>query len=370
MKAVTVGSAMIDIITLVPSEDIERVTMTNATASFLLLEQGRKVEAESITIHVGGGAVNASVSMSRLGLAAGIVAKIGQDLNGKKVRERLAAEKVAADHVIETDKGATGTAVMISSHDRNATIFTYRGANRLLLERDITPVLFAGADLVYVTALSDNSADCFPLILTLAREQGAFVTANPGIRQLTSRTQPFLESLQNIDLLTLNETEASALVPALAANAAARESLPHVDIARDAPQLLKKGLHFGGFDMGLATFFAIVRRLGPGRVLVTDGVHGAFLADESGIHHCPILKVQVAGTAGAGDAFASTFASFTAFGSAPELALRAATVNAASVVSFVDTQTGLLSRANVEARAAAFSERLPVRSWAWVAPEV
>lgn len=366
MKAVTVGSAMIDIITLVRSEDIERVTMTNATSSFLLLEQGRKIEAESITIHVGGGAVNAAVSMSRLGFSAGILVKVGQDLNGQKVRERLAAEKVATDLVIETDKGATGTAVMISSHDRNATIFTYRGANRLLQEREITPVMFEGADLVYVTALSDNSADCFPHILMLAKGQGAFVTANPGIRQLTSRTQAFLESLENIDLLTLNEVEAAALVPALCAHPVSREERPGIAIPADAPSLLKKGLSFGGFDLGLVDFFAIVRRLGPQRVLVTDGVDGAYLADETGIHYCPVLRVQVAGTAGAGDAFASTFASFTTFGADAATALRAAAINAASVVSFVDTQTGLLSRDNVEARAAALKDRLPVRSWVWM----
>src|SRR5690606_17746757 len=120
------------------------------------------------------------------------------------------------------------------------------------------------------------------------------------------------------------------------------------------------------FDMELARFFAVLRKLGPRHVLVTDGTGGAYLADYAGIHHCPILKVRVAGTAGGGDAFASTLAGMLAAGEPADLALRAATVNSASVVSFIDTQTGLLPRADLAARAAAFAEKLPVRSFPWV----
>src|SRR5690606_17630981 len=128
------------------------------TTSFLLLEQGRKVEAASITTHVGGGAVNAAISMRRLGFEAAALVKLGQDLNATKVIERLNAEKVATDLVLRSDQAGTGTAVMVASHDRNAAIFTARGTNRLLQDRDIRPETFTGTDVVYVTALSDNSA--------------------------------------------------------------------------------------------------------------------------------------------------------------------------------------------------------------------
>ena len=49
MKAITVGSATIDIIALIADDDVERMTMHNATSSFLLLEQGKKVDASSIS---------------------------------------------------------------------------------------------------------------------------------------------------------------------------------------------------------------------------------------------------------------------------------------------------------------------------------
>jgi hypothetical protein len=47
--------------------------------------------------------------------------------------------------------------------------------------------------------------------------------------------------------------------------------------------------------------------------------------------YCPALEANVAGTAGAGDAFAAAFAAYIALGKSSEAALRAAAVNAASV---------------------------------------
>ena len=58
----------------------------------------------------------------------------------------------------------------------------------------------------------------------------------------------------------------------------------------------------------------------------------------------PFCETKVAGTAGAGDAFNATFTAHIALGRKPEDALRAAAINAASVVGHVDTQTGLLSQ--------------------------
>jgi sugar/nucleoside kinase (ribokinase family) len=98
-------------------------------------------------------------------------------------------------------------------------------------------------------------------------------------------------------------------------------------------------------------------------MLLTDGTEGAYLGTQEELMFCPALKVQVAGTAGAGDAFTSTFASYIAFGSKPDQALHAATVNAASVVSYVDTQTGLLPRAEIEKRVAARASEMPVQHW-------
>ncbi|MEQ8349103.1 MAG: carbohydrate kinase family protein [Sneathiellaceae bacterium] len=358
IRSLCIGSAMADIIVLVADRDVERMTMHNATSSFLLLEQGRKIESESISQHVGGGAVNAAVAMARLGLEAAVLVKIGRDQNGDRIIDRLAVEGVDDRFVLRAQELPTGTAVMVSSHDRNATIFTQRGTNTLLRPAEIRPEMFAGRDLVYITNLSNRSADCFPLLAAEGRKAGAFVAVNPGIRQLTSRASAFMDSLQHVDLLAINRVEAEALVPAVSALGEG-DPVPE-RWGGAAPRLLRMGLSFGGFDMGLADFMARLRRRGVTRALVTDGVEGAYLADAAGLHFCPALRAEVVGTAGAGDAFIATLAACLAQGRPAAGALHAATVNAAAVVSKLDTQGGLLDAAALEEGLQRHARDLPV----------
>ena len=56
MKALCIGGAMIDTIAIIESDRIERMSMLNAEASFLLIEEGRKTEALEVSTHCGGGA--------------------------------------------------------------------------------------------------------------------------------------------------------------------------------------------------------------------------------------------------------------------------------------------------------------------------
>lgn len=366
MRALCIGSAVVDTIVLVADRNVERMTMHNATSSFLLLEQGIKIDTESITSHIGGGAVNAGVSMARLGIDATALIKIGDDHSGEKVRERLAEEDVEQSHVLVSDELPTGTSVMVSSHDRNATIFTQRGSNTLLRPEDVELSRIKGFDLVYVTNLSNKSADCFPLIVDAGHAVGAFVAVNPGIRQLTSRASPFLDSLSKIDLLAINRVEAESLVPALSARTQDDTApSPFHPKGSDEPRLMRVGLSFGGFEMELVDFLKEIRETGVGRVLITDGTEGAYLADEDGIRHCPALRIEPKGTAGAGDAFISTLSGYIAMGETASQALRAASINAAGVVSEVDTQSGLMQRSELESSIAANLTALPITTWEW-----
>ncbi len=88
MKVLTIGSAMIDTIAIIDSGRIERMTMLNADSSFLLLEEGRKTEAQEVSTHVGGGAVNAAVAMARLGMDVAVLAKLGADARAEAILAR------------------------------------------------------------------------------------------------------------------------------------------------------------------------------------------------------------------------------------------------------------------------------------------
>ena len=216
MKALTIGGAMIDTIAIIANDRIERMTMLNADNSFLLLEEGRKTEAVEISTHVGGGAVNAAVAMARIGLDVSTLVKLGKDQRAETVLSHLLQEGVSTRWALRDGRAPTGASVLVSSHDRNAAIFTFRGANTLLEEADLRDEAFA-VDAVYVSSLSNESADTFPAIIAKAKAQGALVATNPRVRQLSSRTTAFQEALARIDILAVNRSEADVLVPGLVA---------------------------------------------------------------------------------------------------------------------------------------------------------
>lgn len=363
MKALTVGSAMIDTIAIIASDSIERMSMRNAESSFLLLEEGRKTDALEVSTHCGGGAVNTAVAMSRLGVDVAALVKLGRDARAEIILARLMEEKVSTRWVLRDDRAPTGASVLISSHDRNAGVFTFRGANTLLDPTDLHDEAFA-VDLCYISNLSNKSAECFPLIVQHAKAQGATVAANPGVRQLSARGGPLLENLTSIDILTINRLEAGFLVPALVARFGDNGHPLAAQDGERLPHLAAHGLSGGGFQMRLTAFFNAMQSLGTRYVLITDGKRGAYLGMKDRILHCPAAHASVAGTAGAGDAFAATLSAFIAQGKAPDLAMKAATLNAAAVVAHVDTQTGLLRKAEIEAQFADRAQDLHTRQWA------
>jgi len=362
MKALTVGSAMVDTIAIIDSDRIERMTMLNADNSFLLLEEGRKTEAEEVSTHPGGGAVNAAVAMARLGMDVAVLAKLGTDARADAILARLAHEGVSSRWTLRDARAPTGASVLISSHDRNAAIFTFRGANTLLEAEDLRDDAFA-VDVVYVANLSNKSADCFPAIVGRAKARGAVVAANPGPRQLSARGQAFLENLAMIDILMLNRTEADLLVPSLVARRG--EGGPALPLApgEEPPALAARGLVGGGFEIGLAAYLRALGELGPNYVVITDGARGAFVGSAGEILFAPALLAKVVGTAGAGDSFGATFTAYLTLGHPIAEALRAASINSASVVGHIDTQTGLLGRQELDRRVAASAQQ-DIRRWA------
>jgi ribokinase len=299
--------------------------------------------------------------MARLGLDVATLAKLGHDDRAAMILARLETEGISPRWIRRDGNAPTGASVLLSSHDRNAAVFTFRGANTLLEPKDLDDDAFA-VDLVYVSNLSNQSADCYPLIIEKAKANGALVAVNPGVRQLSARADDFAKSLPLVDILAINRPEADVMVASLVAKFGEGGHTLALEAGERPPALVARGLVGGGFDMSLHAFLGALRKLGTKCVVLTDSRSGAFACVEDAILFCPALEAEVAGSAGAGDAFAATFAALLALGRTGGEALRAATINAASVVTHVDTQTGLMRREALEARLLAAIEP-ELRRW-------
>src|SRR3974390_2912562 len=99
--------------------------------------------------------------MARLGLDVAALVKLGKDARAETILGHMLQEGVSTRWVLRDGRAPTGASVLLSSHDRNAAIFTFRGANTLLEEGELRQEAFA-ADVVYISSLSNASADAFP----------------------------------------------------------------------------------------------------------------------------------------------------------------------------------------------------------------
>ena len=345
MKAITFGSAMIDIITVVSSQSIEQLSLSNSNRQFLLVEPGRKVEAETITRHIGGGALNTGVCFCKLGCEASPIVKMGDDVPRDYIVKNCTDHGLNMDMVLIDETQSTGSAVMIASHEKNAAIFTQRGANTSLVESDLDAVKQLEADIVHAAPLSGDSADMLPMISELAKSAGAFFSCNPGIRQITTRANTVLSAAKNMSLISINEVEVAALVPSLSA---LNDGLSWETPAKNDPVI-----HAQDVEICLKHFCEILHAQGPQYILITHGAEGAYLYDGETLHHQDVIPTTVAGTAGAGDSFVSTLAWGLRSGHPAKKALLQAAHNASSVVSFVNTIDGLLSADELIKRASA-----------------
>ncbi len=336
MKAVTFGSAMVDIIAVLESNSIEQLSLSNAHQQFLLVEPGRKIEASSISTHIGGGGLNTAVCLAKLGCEVSPIVKTGDDASRDHVTGHCEDHGLNTDKILLVEKLHTGSAVMIASHDKNAAIFTQRGANTTLNRDDLDQVTPLDANLVHIAPLSGESAGLLPQISELADSNGTFVSCNPGIRQITTRTNTIMSAAKHLDLLCINGAEAAALVPGLSA----------LDEKLDwqTPKTGEAILRSQESLLSLNQFCVNLAKHGPKHVLVTYGGEGAYLFDGKTLHHQPVIKTKVAGTAGAGDSFVATLAWALASGKSPVEALLLAAHIASSVVSHVNTTDGLLDK--------------------------
>jgi sugar/nucleoside kinase (ribokinase family) len=159
----------------------------------------------------------------------------------------------------------------------------------------------------------------------------------------------------------LNQTEADLLVPQLITRW--NEGGPALPVAagEDIPALAVRGFIGGGFEMSLVAFLHVLMQLGPKYVIVTDGARGAFVGSRGELIFGPALKSKAVGTAGAGDAFGATLTAYLALGRPLEEAISAATINSASVIGYVDTQSGLLPRKVLDERVRA--QATAIRRW-------
>ena len=108
---------------------------------------GRLEDMRSFASYLGGSPANTAVGVARLGLKPAMLTRVGDEHNGRFVRERLAAEGVDVTHVTTDPKRLTAL-VFLGIRDRETfPLVFYRDhcADMGLVADDVDPALIASA---------------------------------------------------------------------------------------------------------------------------------------------------------------------------------------------------------------------------------
>lgn len=337
-KVLTIGGATQDIFIHPDNIEITTLHKNSIEKSYIILQEGTKIEVTKIDYSTGGGATNSAVSFKRLGFDVASVIKLGNDKAAHAVLDMLKNEGIYLDHIITSNigstniigstntVGSTGISYIIPTPSGDRTILAYRGINAQMKREDIPWQAIKNYDFLYITSLSGSSSALLPTITQEAKKHGIPVATNPGTSQLAAGADTLRESLPNIDILILNADEAKLLMASL----------------------VQTTTYFSWEQ-----FFTEVLRRGPRIAVVTNGAEGVYVATQKSIFFYPSLKVKIVNTLGAGDAFGSCFVASILSGNSIQQALINGIINASSVISYLDAKEGLLDQKTLEKRSKA-----------------
>lgn len=338
-KVLTIGGAMSDMLIEYADAQVQKIALNKDIKNYLLLEEGKKIEAENVSISEGGGAVNAAVSFARQGLTTSIICKVGTDDNGDRITKKLADQQIDTQYIIHSKNGLTGMSFIIPFPSGDRAVLVYSGVNKTLRFEEVNQGALGAVDQIYFSALRGAAMVILPRVAQYAHEHGINVAVNPGSGQLRTGAVLLIEALPYIQTLILNAYEAGLLLGSLREHGA-RYTPRKVETMPTArtPHLLSKEQPFD-----LLEFCARVMQMGVSVVVITNGAEGVYVASGNNLYFHASIPTKVVSTLGAGDAFGSGFVGSMLMGLSVEQSMIRGLVNSSSVLGYAQTQTGLLA---------------------------
>ncbi|PIU43892.1 MAG: hypothetical protein COS96_02020 [Candidatus Nealsonbacteria bacterium CG07_land_8_20_14_0_80_39_13] len=310
LDIITFGSAAIDI--YLKSKKLNLVDSNKfPTGTGVCFSLGSKIEIDDIIFLGGGGGTNTAETFSRQGLKTGYCGMVGKDMAGEEVIKDLADSGVES-FIVRTDKRKTNQSVILSQNGNERSVLVYRGASGELSRKDI-PFNKLKAKFFYFAPLSGKLCHDFEFLVNFAHESGAKVVVNPSSYQLALPKDKFKRIIKKVDILILNQEEASLLT-----------GIPF----EKEEELFKK-----------------IDCYCPGIAIMTKGSEGVVVSDEKNIYRAKSLKTKEVNATGAGDAFSSGFVSgFIETNGDIEYAIRLGIANSVSCIKKMGARNGLLKR--------------------------
>ena len=278
--------------------------------------------AGSLQLIPGGKGANQAVAMARLGAHTSMAGRVGSDPFGEQLLAALQTDGVNIHLMVVDPTEASGTAFIFLTPDGNNAIVVAAGAN-MRVGTDTQQNAHINQALSQAQALVLQLEIPLETVITLTA--AAYQVGVPVVLNLAPAQPLPREMLKQLHVLVVNETEASLL---------SGQRVESLDDAR----IVGVVLH----EQGITN---VVITLGSqGAILVTSDEHS-----KMSIVYRSAPSVQVVDTTAAGDCFVGALTVALTEGQAPEEALRFAVYASALKVTRFGAQSGLPTRAEVNA---------------------
>ena len=309
---ITIGDSTID--TFIKIHDATVECNINNKECRICIEYGGKIPVEGILQGIAGNAANVAVGCVTLGLKCAIYTHLGDDWQGKMIKDSLGKMCVAADFIV-VEKNKNSNLSVVITYQGERSILVYHQPWKYSLPK------LSGAKWIYFTSVSESftSSNLVDEVCRFIDKSHAKLAFGPGTYQLKADIKRYPKLLERCDFLILNLEEAKWVLGID----------PKENIAvRD---LLSKLLF-----------------LGPKIVVVTDAMKGSYCTDGQQYLKTGIFPTKVVEKTGAGDAYSSALLAALANGYRLEEAMVWGAVNSAHVITEAGAQNGLLTRNNIE----------------------
>src|SRR3989344_8840098 len=240
---ITIGDSTID--TFIRIHDATVECDINHQECKICVKYGDKIPVDSIAHGVAGNAANVAVGCSKLGFSCAIYTNLGDDDQGKTIKEALQKENVALDFV-KINSGKSSNLSVVLTFQGERTIFVYHQDWYYSF-----PKLF-DSSWVYLTSMAESftNSNIMDEVCHYLDKSKAKLAFSPGTFQLKADIKRYPKILEKCEIIFVNLEEAKRIL-----------GISESEIVNERDLLSK--MHF----------------LGPKTVVITDGANGSYVSD-------------------------------------------------------------------------------------------
>ena len=274
-------------------------------------EKGKLALFDELEIHTGGCANNTAIALTRLGISAGAMGKVGTDAFGDLILQTLIDNGADTAGMQQDPSTSTSFSFVAVASDGERTFYHYIGANGELCEADLDWEVIKRVKILHIAgALVMPRFDGAPManVLREAKVLGITISLDTAYDATGKWMETLEPCLSYVDMFMPSIVEA--------------QHLTGLSEYREITQFLRD-------NYGIHT------------IVIKMGENGSYVSTPEAEHFAPAYPVNAVDATGAGDAYVAGFLAGTIMGWDLKATAELASATGAACVTAIGTTAGI-----------------------------